>query len=122
MSPSAEAWYDDAAGPLVRPYALTGGRTRSDHYDLDLITLVVAVDPDRHCRIVEAEHAKVLLECAQPTSVAEVSARLDLPLAVAKVLISDLLFRGFLEFRTTTLQNLPDMEMLQKVLNGIRNL
>jgi hypothetical protein len=122
MSPSAEAWYDDDAGPLVRPYALTGGRTRSDHYDLDLITLVVAIDPVGHYRLVEAEHAKVLRECTEPTSVAEVSARLDLPLAVAKVLISDLLARGYLEFRTTTLQNLPDIEMLQKVLNGIRNL
>jgi hypothetical protein len=81
MTRAEEAWYDDAAGPLVRPYAVTGGRTRSDRYDLDLITLVVAIDPDAHAKLVDPEHAQVLRLCAYPSSVAEVAARMDLPLA-----------------------------------------
>lgn len=122
MTTPDEAWYDDAAGPLVRPYAVTGGRTRSDRYDLDLITLVVAIDPDAHAGLVEPEHAQVLRVCAYPSSVAEVAARLDLPLGVAKVLISDLIDRNYIIFRSSWQPVTPDLDMMQRVLNGIRNL
>lgn len=41
-------WFDDAAGPVVRPYAMTRGRTRSsaDGERLDLIALVIAEGAD----------------------------------------------------------------------------
>ena len=35
------AWYDDAAGPVVRPYALTGGRTDYDAEVLDMVALIL---------------------------------------------------------------------------------
>ncbi|MGH3326154.1 MAG: DUF742 domain-containing protein, partial [Streptomyces sp.] len=43
-----DRWFDDAAGPVVRPYAMTRGRTRSssDEARLDLIALVIAGGPD----------------------------------------------------------------------------
>lgn len=43
-----DRWFDDAAGPVVRPYAMTRGRTRSssDEARLDLIALVIAESPD----------------------------------------------------------------------------
>jgi len=43
-----DRWFDDAAGPVVRPYAMTRGRTRSssDEVRLDLIALVIAEEPD----------------------------------------------------------------------------
>jgi hypothetical protein len=122
VTETQEAWYDDAAGPLVRPYAVTGGRTRPARYDLDLITLVVAVDPENHIPFVEPEHADVLRVCTNPSSVAEVAAHLDLPLGVAKVLISDLIGRNFIIFRSSWQPATPDLDMMQKVLNGIRNL
>jgi hypothetical protein len=121
MTASEEAWYDDDAGPLVRPYAVTGGRTGA-RYDLDLITLVVAIDPDAHARIAEPDHAGVLRVCAYPCSVAEVAAHLDLPLGLAKVLISDLIEYGLLVCRSGYQPAAPDLTMMQKVLNGIRNL
>lgn len=38
-----DTWYEDETGLVVRPYALTKGRTRSAAEDrLDLIALVVA--------------------------------------------------------------------------------
>lgn len=119
-----EAWYDEEAGPLVRPYAVTGGRTRPGEHDLDLdlITLVVAVDPEAHARVVETEHAQVLRMCAYPSSVAEVAAHLDVPLGVAKVLIGDLIEHGYLIIRSSRLPVTPDLAMMRKVLNGIRNL
>lgn len=122
MNLAGEAWYDDDAGPLVRPYAVTGGRTRPDRYELDMITLVVAIDPDAHAAHVEPEHAQVLRVCAYPSSVAEVAARLDLPLGVVKVLISDLIERNYVLFRSSWPPDKPDVDMMQKVLDGIRNL
>lgn len=43
-----DRWFDDAAGPVVRPYAMTRGRTRSssDEARLDLIALVIAQSAD----------------------------------------------------------------------------
>jgi hypothetical protein len=122
VNETGEAWYDDDAGPLVRPYQVTGGRTRPSRYDLDLITLVVAVDPENHVRLVTPEHAEVLRVCAYPASVAEVSAKLNLPLGVAKVLISDLVELNFVIFRSGWQPAAPDLEMMRKVLDGIRNL
>ncbi|MCX2968534.1 MULTISPECIES: DUF742 domain-containing protein [Streptomyces] len=49
-----DAWFDDAAGPVVRPYAMTRGRTRPDaRLRLDLIALVTADDD----ALERAEHA-----------------------------------------------------------------
>lgn len=119
---AGEAWYDDDAGPLVRPYAVTGGRTRSSRMELDLITLVVAIDPDMHTPLVEPEHAEVLRACTYPASVAEVSAQVNLPVGVTKVLISDLIERNYIIFRSSWQPVTPDLDMMQKVLDGIRNL
>jgi Protein of unknown function (DUF742) len=117
-----QAWYDDDAGPLVRPYAVTGGRTHAGRFELDLITLVVAIDPDMHAPLVEPEYAEVLRVCNYPSSVAEVAAKLDVPLGVAKVLISDLIERNYIIFRSSWQPTTPDLDMMQKVLDGIRNL
>jgi hypothetical protein len=117
-----ETWYDDDAGPLVPLYAVTGGRAHSGPYELDLITLVVAVDPDIHAPLVEPEHAAVLWACVYPSSVAEVASGVKLPVGVAKVLISDLVERNYIMFRSAGQRTTPDLEMMQRVLDGIRNL
>jgi uncharacterized protein DUF742 len=122
MSDRRESWYDDKAGPMVRPYAVTRGRTRSTRPDLDMITLVVAIHPDNN-GVLDREYADILRLCQRPLSVAEISAQLDLALAVVKILIGDLIEQGFLLFRAppTTVDN-PDMDILQAVLDGIRRL
>lgn len=118
-----EQWFDEAAGPLARPYTVTGGRTRSTNYPLDLITLVVAMSAaDAHGRL-EPEHRKVLTLCQQPISVAEVAARMDLPLPVVKVLLSDLIEQKHIIFRAAAPSSeAPDQHLLQAVLDGIRKL
>jgi hypothetical protein len=121
-SEGEETWYDDDAGPLVPLYAVTGGRTHSGQYELDLITLVVSVDPDLHAPFVGPEHAAVLWACAYPSSVAEVASATKLPVGVAKVLISDLVERHYVMFRSVSQAASPDLEMMQRVLDGIRNL
>lgn len=116
-----DRWFDDAAGPVVRPYAMTRGRTRSgsDEARLDLIALVIAAgtDADRgsepdpgitqhgngehadgeHTDVLAdstlaPEHIDIVILCRRtPQSVAELAAELDLPVGVVRVLIGDLI-------------------------------
>ncbi len=122
MTDKGEAWFDEEAGPLVRPYALTRGRTRSASYDLDLITLV-ATGPNGNTRRLPPEYQRVLSVCTSPQSVAEIAAKVDLPLGVVRVLLSDLIEQNYLVFRSSWApSDVPSMDMLQKVLDGIRKL
>jgi hypothetical protein len=123
MKPEDEEWLEEADGSLVRPYAMTGGRTRTDTLGLDLITLVVAMhgvtDLD-----VEPEYERILSACQFPTSVVEVAAKVDLPLQVVKVLLSDLINQRLIIFRSPVAptNEPPSQHVLQAVLDGIRKL
>jgi hypothetical protein len=119
MVDSDHTWFDEDAGPLVRPYAITGGRTRTKQSELDLITLVVASRRHADPAAMEPECVKILALCQSPISVAEISANLSLPLGVVKVLLGDLIEQRFVHFRAALS---PDNEVLQAVLNGIRRL
>lgn len=125
MRDRGDPWYDEAAGRLVRPYAVTRGRTRSASPGLNMITLVVSVRTAAEVRILEQEYLDILDACRYPLSIAEVSAKLHLPLAVTKILIADLIERGDLRFQSPSpsyRNNRPDFPLLQKVLDGIRRL
>lgn len=122
MSDKGEAWFDDEAGPVVPLYALTRGRTRSASYDLDLITLVTA-GPRRDTDRLAPEYQRVLSVCTSPQSLAEISAKVDLPLGVVKVLLGDLIEQNYLVFGSSWAPtDVPNMDMLQKVLDGIQKL
>lgn len=120
MNNGRESWYDDDAGPLVRPYAVTRGRTQS-RPDINMITLVVAAHVD-HMGL-DPEYTEIMRLCQVPMSVAEIGATLRLPLAVVKILISDLIEGRLLTFSSPHLDSsVPDMATLQAVLDGIRRL
>lgn len=125
MTGPRERWFDDAAGPLVRPYAVTRGRT-GPRLDLDMITLLVANRWDPNLERMGREYADIVRLCGHPLSVAEVSAKLSLPLAVTKILVGDLIEGGYLIFRSppspAAIQQTPDISLLQKVLDGVRRL
>ncbi|MFE9205353.1 DUF742 domain-containing protein [Micromonospora sp. NPDC007230] len=118
-----EAWYDDAAGPVARPYTMTRGRTRSDHGQLDVISLVVARPAVPAAAQLFPEQARILERCRRPLSVAEVAAALDLPLGTVRVLLGDLLGTGLIEMHEPpTLSGRPSMELLEAILAGLRAL
>jgi hypothetical protein len=123
MNAADEEWIDEADGSLVRPYAMTGGRTRSDTLGLDLITLVVAMHPATGIDV-EPEYERIMSACQFPTSVVEVAAKVDLPLQVVKVLLSDLINQRLIVFRSPVAQTdePPSQHVLQAVLDGIRKL
>ncbi|MDG3009351.1 DUF742 domain-containing protein [Rhodococcus sp. D2-41] len=129
MTRMGESWFDDAAGPLVRPYAVTRGRTMGAAHDLDMLTLVVTVSPLPRLRHIEQEYADIVQLCRTPQSVAEVSAHLNLPLAVTKILVGDLITDGLLNFRAPANSDadndtagIGDLNILRAVLDGIRKL
>src|SRR4051794_29044425 len=121
-------WFDDEAGPVVRPYAMTRGRTTSaGQHRLDLIAVVVtepqADDPDADATL-SPEHVDIVDLCRDaPQSVAELAAGLDLPIGVVRVLVGDLVAGEFVHVtRPVPPAELPDESILRDVINGLRAL
>ncbi|MER5730396.1 DUF742 domain-containing protein [Streptomyces sp. NPDC002138] len=122
-------WYDADAGPLVRPYAMTGGRTKPGPHGVrfDLIALVVvepgAVDAAEES-LLGPEHRALLGLCRSETqSVAELAADADLPVGVVRVLLGDLLEAGHVRVsRPVPPAQLPDERILREVIEGLRAL
>ncbi|WP_031505932.1 DUF742 domain-containing protein [Streptomyces megasporus] len=115
----------------VRPYSLTGGRTRFGHVLL-VETLVGAIEaPEEHRepasgglrdRVMPEMRAIVEL-CRRIRSVAEIAARLRMPLGVVRVLLSDLADQGRIRVYGTGYDNdRPDRALLERVLGGLRRL
>jgi hypothetical protein len=109
---------DADAGPPVRPYTVTYGRTRP-RSALDLVTMVRATG--RTPEHMEPEHAEALQLCRSATSVAEVAAHLQQPLVVAKVLLSDLIAWDALTAGAPVVDT-PDPQILKDLLDGLRKL
>jgi hypothetical protein len=123
MSSPEDQWLDHDAGPVVRPYALTGGRTRPSGESFDLIAVVSVVaglpsDPPG----LEPEHVQVLHRCRTPTSVADLASDLDLPLGVIRILLADLRERGLIRIQRPAANHLVDARILQQVADGLRRL
>lgn len=116
-----QPWYDDAAGPLVRAFAVTRGRTHATQF-LELVTLVATVTTA--APVPSPEHRQILHLCTSPRSVAEVASGLDLPLGAAKVLISDLIEQGALVFKAPERGDGPvfDRQLIRTVIEGVRRL
>ncbi|MET7983675.1 MULTISPECIES: DUF742 domain-containing protein [unclassified Streptomyces] len=122
-------WYDQEAGPLVRPYAVTGGRTKSGPAGthLDLIALVAlgraASGADEDTSL-GPEHRTLIELCrAEPLSVAELAADTGLPVGVVRVLLGDLLERDCVAVsRPVPPAQLPDERILREVIEGLRAL
>lgn len=110
---------------LVRPYTVTGGRTRSSSADdLPMETLISVTDAGRAgADGLQFERADVVRLCIDMQSVAEVSARLRLPLGVARVLVGDLHAEGMLDAHMPVpAHSGPDIDLLGKVLDGLQAL
>ncbi|MEC4018701.1 DUF742 domain-containing protein [Streptomyces sp. H27-D2] len=115
----------------VRPYSLTGGRTRHSHVLL-VETFVAALDgPEERLELtsggwgdrVMPEMRAIVELCRKMRSVAEVSALLQMPLGVVRVLLSDLADQGKIRvYGTGHGTGRPDRTLLERVLSGLRRL
>lgn len=114
-----EAWFDDHAGRLVRPYTVSGGRTRPTNR-LDLMTLVRATGHLTSAQF-DPEHAEALDLCGSVASVAEIAARMRLPVMVTKVLLSDLVDCGAVVAQDPSgMADPTDRFILEALLDGLQ--
>ncbi|MFF3936671.1 DUF742 domain-containing protein [Streptomyces phaeofaciens] len=117
----------------VRPYSLTGGRTRFGHVLL-VETFVAALEAPEERReltngslrsVVMPELRAIVELCRRMRTVAEIAALLKMPLGVVRVLLSDLADQGKIRvYGTGTAHGTgrPDRALLERVLSGLRRL
>ncbi|MGW5846703.1 DUF742 domain-containing protein [Streptomyces sp. NPDC055254] len=110
----------------VRPYSLTGGRTRFAQVLL-VETFVAALDtaskpePQKPDRMPEMR--AIVEVCRRMRTVAEIAALLKLPLGVVRVLVSDLADQGRIRvYGTGHGAGRPERALLERVLSGLRRL
>ncbi|MDT0441144.1 MULTISPECIES: DUF742 domain-containing protein [unclassified Streptomyces] len=116
---------DDGDQPLVRPYAMTGGRTRP-RYQLAIEALVSTTAEPVQLQGLLPEHQRICQLCLEVKSVAEVSALLGMPLGVARILVADLAEAGLVAIHQPGNDaepgGQPDVTLLERVLSGLRKL
>jgi hypothetical protein len=146
-----ERWFDEQAGPVVRPYVIISGRPLSDHGDgIELTTLVRALNDPAHTTGLTKEEAQILRICQDEwLSVVEIAQRLPvdafwgtpprdqpqtddladaidgflgLPVAVVRILVAHLRNRGFVKVIHPSLNDLDDARLCQDLLRGLREL
>jgi hypothetical protein len=108
---------------LVRPYVVTGGRTAPrTHLAVEaLVSSVAWPHHDMSGWIPECQAISSL--CRRVCSVAEVSALLRIPLGVTRILVADMAAEGLVQVYQPTLEaGKPDLNLLERVLSGLRRL
>ncbi|MFG2813811.1 DUF742 domain-containing protein [Streptomyces sp. NPDC048410] len=125
----------DRKAARVRPYSLTGGRTRFGHVLLveTFVATTAALDaPEERKELANGTAPRVMPEmvaivelCRRMRTVAEIAALLRMPLGVVRVLLSDLADQGKIRVYGTGTGHgtgRPDRALLERVLSGLRRL
>ena len=109
-------------GRVVPVYAVTGGRTRSTAVELPMESLVSAIQRAPWPGL-QAEYRSILEMAEQPVSLVEIGAALQIPVGVARVLVSDLAGAGYVavhEPEQTGDDRRPRAAVLERLLEGLR--
>jgi len=102
---------------------VTGGRTQPK-YQLQIEAMVAASHYEpRDLSVLSPECQAILGFCRDWRSVAEISAVLRMPLGVARVLVADMAVEGLVRVHQTDhVEGRPDLNLLERVLSGLRKL
>lgn len=113
----------DEPDPVVRPFILTGGRTRPVDARLRVETLV-ASNPAALVAPLSLERLRIVRMCQRPLSVAEIANGLAVAIGVVRVLVADLLVD-----QLVTIHEIPALDdphralaLLERVRDGVRAL
>ncbi|WP_433313744.1 DUF742 domain-containing protein [Micromonospora sp. CA-269861] len=114
---------DRPAGP--RPFVLTSGRVAGADPAIGLETQVTlrtdsgwwAGPPGT---LLAPELQTIIALCAEPISVAEISARARLHFGVVRVLVGDLRAAGHLDVHLTDTDDAVDPDLILRVIDGLR--
>ena len=111
---------------LVRPYALTAGRTDSDvelPLEASVEALKITAKPPRWPK--NDVRGQILTYCTHSPSVAEIAARLSLPLGATRFLVGDLVTQGYLRVHAPLGDSMTideRRELITRTLRGLRAL
>jgi hypothetical protein len=128
-----DRWLDQEAGPVVRPYAVTKGRTGTA-VSIGLTDMVMAVagpppggspsagpQPAGRLRL-GPEHRQILARCRRPSAVVDLASDMDLPVGVVRVLLSDLREHGLVRVLAAPRGPVTNNRILREVLDGLQAL
>ncbi|MFI6506021.1 DUF742 domain-containing protein [Streptosporangium sp. NPDC050855] len=117
-------WIDEEAGPVVRPYAMTGGRTRTSSSSLDLLSMAVATGaPIPAAANLGLQHRRLLGLVRRARPIVEIASDAGLPIGVVKVLLGDLLDQGLILVRSPIpAASVPADSLLKELISGLRAL
>ncbi len=124
MSSDDDRWMDWDAGPVSRPYTVTGGRTRprGERY-FDLVDMVGRTGRPADGFSSSPERSQILALCRAPVTVADLASAMALPLGVVRVLLDDLVGENLIEVRSTAPRGrVTDRQLLRQVLDGLHAL
>jgi hypothetical protein len=100
---------------------MTGGRTRPTHDDLEIEALVCNTAVGERRTKLTVEQRAIAALCHDLLSIAEVSARLHLPLGVIRVLVGDMADEDLVVvYRPAQAGDRPDRALLERILYGLR--
>jgi hypothetical protein len=120
-----DPWLVRDAGPVVRPYALTGGRTEPGGPALDLVDVIMAgrVPVGDEALGLSPEQVTIMRLCRDRATVADLASDLGLPLGVVRVLLADLIGQNLVSV-APQLAERPQAttSVLREVLDGLRAL
>lgn len=119
-----DRWTEWDAGPVARPYSLTGGRTRPRvELRFDLIDVIAWTGAQVDPAAITYESRRILEMCRAPITVADLASALGIPLIVVRVLLGDLVHDGLVDVRVAAPKGrVTDQNLLARVLAGIRAL
>jgi predicted Rossmann fold nucleotide-binding protein DprA/Smf involved in DNA uptake len=118
-----ERWYDEEAGPLVRLYARTGGRTVARRDDFELSTMICCAPDAAHRPGLSSEQSTILRLSREPVSTTEIAAHLGMPIGPVRVLLGELRDAGLIvapQVRPADAD--PSRPVLERLLSGLRAL
>ncbi|RNI23951.1 DUF742 domain-containing protein [Flexivirga caeni] len=117
---------DEPVASVVRPYTFTAGRTTS-RVDVPLEATVELTEEGRarHWPAHDPNSRIIDLCSGELLSVAEIAARADLALGVARVLVGDLAAEGSVQLQQTMTDSTSNDErisLIERTLRGLRDL
>jgi hypothetical protein len=108
------------ADSFIRPFYLTGGRSRPLHDGLRLHTLVLAPPAALHASL-RFELRRIVELCQKPLSVAEIAAGLGVPVGVTRVLIADLMTAGHVSCHDQDEDSIS-VDLIERIAQRVRAL
>ena len=110
------------AEPIVRPFIVTGGRTRPTDERLRVETLVTAL-PSALSAPLSFERRHIVEICQRPLSIAEIANSLAAPIGVVRVIIADLVAERYVTVdQPLSLRDSTSVQLLERIRDGVRSL